>query len=179
MNIYKKGNEILVSENGRPEGWILLGTDESITEKNKVYVSGYDKYENKAIFDIEKKDADLLRARQDLFSQASSYIEKVISEYQSTISYKGKNYHCSMKAYERIGIAYEHALRNSTALYPDINFDFDVLTHTDLQNMKNLIIDKVYMEGIRLYNIFSGKVNQIVSAPLETIREIDIKQGWA
>jgi len=41
MNIYKKQNQLHVSEDGCPEGWQTLGSDTSITHHNKKYVLGY------------------------------------------------------------------------------------------------------------------------------------------
>jgi hypothetical protein len=41
MNIYKKQNEILVSEDGCPNGWQSLGSDSAITYENKRYVLGF------------------------------------------------------------------------------------------------------------------------------------------
>jgi len=56
MNIYKKGNEIIASNNGCPEGWVNLGFDGTITEDKIKYVIGFSA--GKAVLDTAKITLD-------------------------------------------------------------------------------------------------------------------------
>ena len=92
MNIYKKLNEIIVSNNGCPEGWETIGFDQTITPENSRYVTGFTKGE--ATFDTAKIESDLLFesdrtksiAKQKTISQIENLEQKMIRPMSSMIN---------------------------------------------------------------------------------------------
>lgn len=78
MNIYKKNNEILVSLNGCPSGWQILGFDPLITDENKDFVIGFNN--GKATFNLTAinakiqadKDKEINRLKSEIILYAES-----------------------------------------------------------------------------------------------------------
>jgi hypothetical protein len=73
MNIYKSpSGEILASENGCTQGWETLGTYDSITNSNRIFVIGFEN--GKAVFDVQAlNERDFEFKKQEV---TQKYIDK-------------------------------------------------------------------------------------------------------
>ena len=89
MNIYKNpiNHEIHCSHNGCPEGYIQLGTDETIDDSNRVFVIGYEN-------------------GQVLFSEEKAIQEKEIRIYEKQIQINNINSNFDNEC-KNVGVSFE------------------------------------------------------------------------